>query len=135
VDAMVKEAVQLRDTGQVDKGRAKLDQAYFMAKVAVQNLREGDTLVRELKFTSKEEEYKYELDRNDTHQMLITVLVDQKGGSDAAIQERVSAAGKIRKEAEGMAGKGEYDAAIKKLDDSTRELIKAIRAAGIFIPG
>jgi hypothetical protein len=135
VDAMVKEAVQLRDAGQIEKGRAKLDQAYFMAKVAVQNLREGDTLVRELKFTSKEEEYKYELDRNDTHQMLITVLVDQKGGSDAAVQERVSAAGKIRKEAEGMAGKGEYDAAIKKLDDSTRELIKAIRAAGIFIPG
>lgn len=135
VDTLAKEAVKLRDSGLIDKGRARLDHAYYMAKVAVQNLREGDTLVRELKFASKEEEYNYELDRNDTHSMLITVLVDQKGGSDAATRERVDAAAKIRKEAEGMARKGDFDNAIKRLDDSTRELIKAIRAAGIFIPG
>jgi hypothetical protein len=135
VDSRVKEAVQLRDTGQIDKGRVRLDQAYYMAKVAVQNLREGDTLVRELTFSSKEEEYKYELDRNDTHRMLITVLVEQKGSAGSSTQEQVAKAEKIRKDAEGMAGKGDYDAAIKKLDESTRELIKAIRAGGVFIPG
>ena len=39
-------------------------------------MRSGDTLVRSLNFASKEEEYRYEIDRNDTHQMLIKVLVE-----------------------------------------------------------
>jgi tetratricopeptide (TPR) repeat protein len=138
VDELVKEAVSLRDGGQVDKGRLVLDQAYLTAKLAVQNLRQGDTLVRELKFESKEEEYKYEVDRNDTHQMLIQVLVEGKGpgaSQDPMVADRVKAAEALRKEAEALAAKGDYEGAIKKLDDSTRELVKGIRASGIFIPG
>lgn len=138
VDELVKEAVSLRDGGQVDKGRIVLDQAYLTAKLAVQNLRQGDTLVRELKFESKEEEYKYEVDRNDTHQMLIQVLVEGKGpgaSQDPMVADRVKAAEALRKEAEALAAKGDYEGAIKKLDDSTRELVKGIRASGIFIPG
>lgn len=138
VDELVKEAVSLRDSGQVEKGRVVLDQAYLTAKLAVQNLRQGDTLVRELKFESKEEEYKYELDRNDTHHMLVQVLVEGKGPGaslDPMVVDRVKQAEALRKEAEAMAAKGDYEGAIKKLDDSTRELVKGIRASGIFIPG
>jgi len=138
VDELVKEAVLLRDGGQVEKGRVVLDQAYLTAKLAVQNLRQGDTLVRELKFESKEEEYKYEVDRNDTHQMLIQVLVEGKGpgaSQDPMVADRVKAADALRKEAEALAAKGDFEGAIKKLDDSTRELVKGIRASGIFIPG
>lgn len=138
VEELVKEAVSLRDAGQVEKGRVVLDQAYLTAKLAVQNLRQGDTLVRELKFESKEDEYKYELDRNDTHQMLIQVLVEGKGpgaSQDPMVADRVKQAEALRKEAEALAAKGDYEGAIKKLDDSTRELVKGIRASGIFIPG
>ncbi len=138
VEELVKEAVSLRDAGQVEKGRVVLDQAYLTAKLAVQNLRQGDTLVRELKFESKEDEYKYELDRNDTHQMLIQVLVEGKGpgaSQDPMVADRVKQAEALRKEAEALAAKGDYEGAIKKLDDSTKELVKGIRASGIFIPG
>lgn len=136
VDQLVADAVKQRDAGKIDQGRITLDQAYYTAKVAVQNLRHGDTLVKELKFESKEEEYRYEVDRNDTHQMLITVLVEGKeGGLDPMVRDRVKQAEALRKEAEGLAAKKDFEGAIKKLDDSTRELVKGIRAAGIFIPG
>jgi hypothetical protein len=136
VEQLVAEAVKQRDAGRIDQGRVTLDQAYYTAKVAVQNLRQGDTLVRELKFESKEEEYRYEVDRNDTHQMLIKVLVEGKdGGLDPMIRERVRQAEALRREAEDLASKKDFEGAIKKLDDSTRELVKGIRAAGIFIPG
>jgi hypothetical protein len=136
VDQLVAEAVKQRDAGRIDQGRATLDQAYYTARVAVQNLRQGDTLVRELKFETKEDEYRYEVDRNDTHQMLIKVLVEGKEGTaDSTIRERVKQADALRKEAEALAAKKDFEAAIKKLEDSTRELVKGIRAAGIFIPG
>lgn len=136
VDQLVMEAVAQRDAGKIDQGRVTLDQAYYTAKVAVQNLRHGDTLVRELKFETKEDEYRYEVDRNDTHQMLIKVLVEGKEGTtDAMIRDRVKQADALRKEAEALAAKKDFEGAIKKLEDSTRELVKGIRAAGIFIPG
>lgn len=136
VDQLVMEAVAQRDAGKIDQGRVTLDRAYYTAKVAVQNLRHGDTLVRELKFETKEDEYRYEVDRNDTHQMLIKVLVEGKEGTtDAMIRDRVKQADALRKEAEALATKKDFEGAIKKLEDSTRELVKGIRAAGIFIPG
>jgi hypothetical protein len=41
----------------------------------------------------------------------------------------------LRKTAEEQAAKREFDAAVKTLEESTRELVRAIRAAGVYIPG
>ncbi len=134
VDAMTAEAVKLADAGQLDRGRGKLDQAYLAAKAGIGDLREGDTLVRTLKFESKEEEYRYELDRNDTHQMLVKVLVGERAG-EANFKTGLEQAASLRKKAEEQAGSRDYEGAVKTLEDSTRELVKVIRGAGIYIPG
>lgn len=134
VDVMTGEAVKLADAGQLDRARGKLDQAYLAAKAGIGDLREGDTLVRTLKFESKEEEYRYELDRNDTHQMLVKVLMGERTG-EANVKTGLEQAAALRRKAEQQAGSKDYDGAIKTLEDSTRELVKVIRAAGIYIPG
>jgi hypothetical protein len=134
VDAMTADAVKLADAGQLDRARGKLDQAYLAAKAGIGDLREGDTLVRTLKFESKEEEYRYELDRNDTHQMLVKVLMGEQTG-EANVKAGLGQAATLRKKAEQQAGNKDYEGAIKTLEDSTRELVKVIRAAGIYIPG
>jgi hypothetical protein len=41
----------------------------------------------------------------------------------------------LRGEAEAAAARGELPAAIKGLEDATRELVRAIRAGGLYIPG
>lgn len=138
IDAMTREAVQLAESNNLERARALLDQAYLAAKVGVGGMREGDTLVRSLKFESKEEEYRYELDRNDTHQMLVKVLLEEKRTSasvDAMVKTNMEQALKLRKTADESAAKGDYDSAIKTLEESTRELVKAIRNAGVYIPG
>jgi len=94
--------------------------------------------VRSLSFTSKEEEYRYEIDRNDTHRMLVTVLLQDKRGAagvDAMVERSTLAAAALRKAADEQAARREFDAAVKTLEDSTRELVRAIRAAGVYIPG
>lgn len=112
-----------------------VDQAYLMAKASIGAMRGGDTLVRSLQFASKEEEYHYEVDRNDTHQMLLRVLAQKSAGDAGSGREFVERAAQLRREADAAGKRGDYTQAIRLLEESTRELVKAIRGAGVFIPG
>jgi hypothetical protein len=78
------------------------------------------------------------VDRNDTHHMLVRVLVQEKRPgpqAQAAVEDLVQRAGVLRREAEAKAGGGNFRAAIELLEQSTRELVRAIRGAGLYIPG
>jgi hypothetical protein len=118
---------------QVERASTSVEQGYLLAKAAIGSMRSGDTLVRSLNFGSKEEEYRYEIDRNDTHRMLLTLLLDAAKAERA--QPAMQRAALLRSQAEGAAGSGDHAAAVSILEDSTRELVRAIRAAGIYIPG
>lgn len=139
IDKSVAEAAKLAAAGKYKEGRAELDRAYLVAKAGVSSLRSGDTLVRSLNFASKEEEYQYELDRNDTHNMLIKVLVEEKRATnpmlDKQVETFVTKAKELRSTAEAAAGKKDHAQAVKLLEESTAELVRAIRNAGIYIPG
>jgi hypothetical protein len=95
--------------------------------------------VRSLNFASKEEEYHYEIDRNDTHLMLIKVLVEEKRAANPALDQQVGGfvtkARELRNKAEAAAGHKDHAEAVKLLEESTAELVRAIRNAGIYIPG
>jgi tetratricopeptide (TPR) repeat protein len=128
----------LLEQGKPDDARAALDATYEVVKVSLEGLRGGDTLVRELSFETKRDEYDYELDRNDTHQMLIKVLLAEKLESSpmrASAEKFIVTAGELRSQAEVSAGKKQYEQAIELLEKSTKELIRAIRSAGVYIPG
>ena len=132
------EAKSLFDAGQPVEGRAKLDQALQLLKVNIEGLRGGEELTRSLDFKNKEEEFHYEVDRNDTHQMLVKVFAEDKITNDstrARVQGFVEQATALRAEADALGKGGDFEAAIGKLEESTKELIKAIRSAGLYIPG
>lgn len=134
----LKAAEQLRDQGDFKQARKYIHEAYVAVKLAVSELREGDTLVRSLNFATKEEEYRYELDRNDTHKMLLKLLLKEKVQSEHSrnmVQSFVDKAAELRVTAEAQAAQGDYETAVKTLEQSTRQLVRAIRGAGIFIPG
>lgn len=134
IENLIRDAQRLAGEGKVDAGRAALDRAYLITKAAVSSLRSGDTLVRSLHFATKEEEYRYELDRNDTHQMLVKVLTDGKPRT-AEQQSAVAKAAQLRTQADAAATGADHAAGVMLLEESTRELIRAIRSAGVFIPG
>jgi len=134
IDDLIRDAQRLSGDGKLDEGRVALERAYLLARAAVSSLRGGDTLVRSLHFASKEEEYRYEVDRNDTHQMLIKVLLDGKSRT-AAQQTMMTKALQLRAQADASAAGADHAGAVKLLEESTRELIRAIRSAGVFIPG
>ena len=138
VSAEISEADALMQAGKPDEAMAALDDAYETIKVSLESLRGGDTLVRELNFETKEDEYKYELDRNDTHQMLIKVLLAEKMANSpmrASAEKFIGQAEELRSQAESAADKKKFEDAIGLLEQSTKELIRAIRSAGVYIPG
>jgi tetratricopeptide (TPR) repeat protein len=139
VQRKLAEAKALREQGKPEEGRRLLDEAYAAAKVEIEHLRGGDTLVRSLHFETKEDEYRYELDRNDTHHMLVGVLVKEgrqpSAGVDKLVQQFMDKAKRLREQAEQQAAKGAYEEAIHTLEQSTKEIVRAIRSAGIYIPG
>lgn len=139
IEKSVKEGERFAQAGKYKEGRVELDRAYLVAKAGVSTLRSGDTLVRTLNFANKEEEYHYEIDRNDTHHMLIKVLAEEKRASNPALDQQiekfVSKARDLRTEAETAAKRKDHAQAVKLLEDSTTELVRAIRNAGIYIPG
>lgn len=140
INSIVATADSLVKKGQVDKARSHLDEAYLLVKTGIDNMRNGDVLIRELKFANKEEEYSYELDRNDTHQMLVKLLLENKLANKPEaykqkINSRVDMALEIRKKSESLGSSGDFEAAILELERSTKELVRAIRLGGIFIPG
>lgn len=139
IEADMAQAQQLAAAGRYEQARPWLDKAYLTARVSIEALRRGDTLVRSLNFATPREEYDYELDRNETHRLLITVLLadrrDATGAMPPQMQPFIDKAVVLRREAEAMARGGEHAAALKRLEDATRELVRAIRAGGVYIPG
>jgi HEPN domain-containing protein len=133
------EAERLAQAGHYRDGRVELDKAYLLVKSGIAALRGGDTLVRSLDFASKEEEYHYELDRNDTHKMLVSMLVTEKVMENPELGKRIEPflrkAERLRGEADSAASGRDYEEAVRLLEQSTSEFIKAIRNAGVYIPG
>ena len=135
---LIARADALVGQGDNNGAQVELDKAYHLLKVSIESKRAGQTLVRSLQFESKEEEYLYEVDRNDTHKMLIDLLVDEKSKSDYTRKEIikfVEQANQLSQQADAYARQNEFEAAIELLEQSTRQLVRAIRTAGIYIPG
>jgi hypothetical protein len=137
VEGMIAEAERQAQAGRLPDARRTIDQAYLTVKAAIGSMRGGETVVRSLNFETPADEYHYEIDRNDTHRMLVDMLLKEKrgGSTDAMVDQAVKTSAELRVRAEAEAGRKDHKAAIKTLEDSTRELVKAIRAAGIYIPG
>ncbi|MES2149407.1 MAG: hypothetical protein V4508_06400 [Pseudomonadota bacterium] len=139
IEQQVQGAQALAAGGKLEVGRVQLDQAYLRTRLSIESMRSGDTLVRSLQFASKEEEYRYEVDRNDTHKMLVTLLLAEKRaanpGLEGQVQKYLELAAAARGAADASAARQDWAGAIKLLEDGTRELVRAIRGAGVYIPG
>ncbi|MEW8127028.1 MAG: hypothetical protein AB2749_17705, partial [Candidatus Thiodiazotropha endolucinida] len=124
--------------GKIKEAQIQLDIAYETVKQEVEKLRSGDTLIRSLVFASNEEEYAYELDRNETHFMLVKLLLEDRdinAGTQSVVDEYLAEARRLRKLADKASEDGDFEEGIKKLEESTKQIVRAIRRAGVYIPG
>jgi len=126
------------DRGDYESAVELLNEAYATARGDIRQMRQGQTLTRSLDFATAEEEYDYELGRNESHFLLLQFAMTEKqpaGSVVGRISDNRKAAEKMRKDAEARAAGGAYPEAIGLLNESTELLLKSIRMSGMFIPG
>ena len=134
----MQESQQLVRSGKLVEAIDVIEKTYLSLKLSITKLRDGDTLVRELNFASKEEEYHYETNRNKTHRVLLDILLTDKLKDPKyakLMQKPLEKANQLKQQAEELAKNGDFESAVKILEQSTRQIVRAIRAAGIYIPG
>jgi tetratricopeptide (TPR) repeat protein len=135
---LIARAEALAAEGRLADAKAHLDQAYRASTASLRELRKGDTLVRSLSFETPAEEYAYEVDRNDSHLMLLTLALSQNRPSAGAVKIIESLRMKAvdqRGRGDRQAQDGDHVSAIDTLVQSTATLMKAIRMSGLYIPG
>lgn len=120
--------------GRNEEAALALERAYGFIKGQLVSLRGGETLVRSLHFETAEQEFRYELDRNETFAMLVRMLADPSE-EDRRVAGFLERARSLRGSAEGAAAKGDFAGGTQLMEESTREYQKVIRSAGILIPG
>lgn len=131
------EAAAKYEEGALKEARKMLDVGYEMVKLTVEEMREGDTLVRSLNFANKQEEYEYEFARNDSQQVLVEVLLSKKreeGSLNRMVDMYLDKSKTLRKEAEELADSGDFDKAVDVMEESTQFLHRALRMGGIYVP-
>jgi hypothetical protein len=130
---------KLSEQGNQIQARQLLDQSLVEIKTAIGSMREGETLVRSLNFATAQEEYAYEVDRFDTYQMLLQILVLPKqeltDSQRNQIEQWAEEARRQRDEAGNQSEQGLYKEAIETLEGAGRTLLKAIRRGGVYLPG
>lgn len=134
----IEHAIAMMEKGEVEDARKVVDMVYVNIKTAINEMRSGDTLVRSLHFDTPKDEYLYEVDRNETHSMLVMMFLKEKMQDPetmSRVQKFLDRAEQARKTAEAFAQKGDYEQAVKNYEESTGQIIKAIRSAGFYIPG
>lgn len=131
------EADALAGKGQYADAQAPLEAAYERTRGLIRTMRAGQTLTRSLDFATPEEEYQYELKRNDSLFALLEFAIVEKNPSGRVVerihQNREKARG-VRSGAEAKAKAGDHPGAIAELNSATKVLLQAIRMSGIFVP-
>ncbi len=132
---LLTKAEQVHAAGRVDEASVVLQRAYLLIKESIHKVREGQTLVRALYFATPQEEYDYELQRNDAHLMLLEVLGAKEGVPSSVLQSGRERSDALRLQAREQAGAGDYRQAIDTLEQATEALIRVLRIVGVPIPG
>lgn len=136
VDLKSIEAAKLAEGGRYEAAYEAIDQAYRDMLVVVRAIKNGETVVHELKFETPQEEYQYELDRNRSFEMLLQISIVDSPVSEELSRHYarvVTANDGHRREAAALADAGKFGDAILKLELANRELGKMLRLMGIFV--
>ena len=133
LDSLIASAESRYEDDDLAMANHLMGQAADMVDHALSDARHEDVLLRELSFESLEEEYAYEVQRNESYVMIIDMLQKKTPKSQtsmAFVQKMVDDNARLRKEADGLAERGDYAEGIKLLEKSTDKLSRALRVSG-----
>lgn len=137
INAMVSKAEALANGSDHKNANAVLNDAYKSVVVALNKSLMAETIVYDLKFDTPAAEFKHELARNRSYEELVPLALVQLNTAreSAQLSERyVQQSKTLRDTAQKTAAGGDYQAALKTIQEATSQLQRALRVAGVIVP-
>jgi len=131
---LLQDAELLSGEGDYQTAIVRMSEASTIIERALSVARHRETLMHELTFQTPQEEYAYELRRNESYAMLVRLLDGQSdipsGALDAlkAAQRRNES---VREQAQKSFNRGEVEQAIVTLEKSSEEVARVLRMSGL----
>lgn len=130
----IEKAGKLAAANDYDKANEFLSMALeIIIRVKNSSLKQR-TFSYDLNFETPIDEYQYELSRNDDYLRLIPIAITQKqpsAGVQSLMQRYVEKAKVKRHDAEAQFTQKQYEMAVASLQDSSKDLISALKIAGV----
>ncbi|MBC8211274.1 MAG: hypothetical protein H8E21_09410 [Gammaproteobacteria bacterium] len=105
-------------------GNELLNGAYTLIREALATLREGDTLIQSLDFATPQAEYQYYVEKTQSQQMAIGLLLEMSANSakNAVLNSLLASVRQMLEQAAGLAAEDNYSAAIGLMDKAFSRL-------------
>lgn len=127
-------AKELANSGDYTKANELLSNLLGAVVMKTNSSLKDKTSTYDLNFSSPEEEYSYELARNEEFLRLIPIAIAQKQPSEgmkSLMEKFIEKSSKLRLEAERQLEQQQTEAAIESMQKSTEELSRAIKLSGV----
>lgn len=136
IHSLLDEADALAAKGKHKEANVKLTEAYSLSSSAVAKLRDKETILITLEFETPEDEYNYVVKRNESYESLVKIMIQEKEPDDFKLKKIDGYVEESRSKmanAQELAGKGNFEEAIKVADNATKSLAKALRSLGLMV--
>lgn len=136
VKALMAQAQSNYEDGRYKMAGEQLDRAASSVELGLSQARDKETVVHELVFNSLQDEYAYEVQRNDSYQMLIKLMINEDSVAVSAhsyFQKKVDQNSRLRVQAQALAKNGDFNDALNVIEGATEQLVNALRMGGAGI--
>jgi len=136
IAAQIRKAAKYANEGDYKRANETMMGIVSLLEQSLVAARNSMTLISRLEFSSPADEYSYEIERFNGHQMLVDLLVRERKPSLALkklIDDRLAKSMELKHKAESSAKLGEYEASISLMEEAISEQVRALRIGGLNI--
>ena len=133
LDEIMTKAESAYKDGDLAMANHLMRQAADIVDNALSDARHKDVLLHELTFESLEEEYAYEINRNESYVKLIDIMQKKSAPSQASaayVQKLIEENAKLREQADVLVSEGNLEQGISVMESGTDKLSRALRMSG-----
>ncbi len=137
VNMLIKKSESLYAEGNPKQALEPLSAVADMLEQALSDARKNETIVYALEFETPEDEYKYEMERNENYTLLTNMIISTSPPENKKklplIRMLMNKNEELVVEAEKMFESGEVDSAIELLEKGNKTLVRALRLGGLTL--
>ncbi|GAB4348753.1 MAG: hypothetical protein Kow006_09780 [Gammaproteobacteria bacterium] len=137
IDALIHQAARKAGSGDYRQANRLLASAYQFTVASIARHRKNETVYHALDFETAQDEYRYEQQRYVSHQLLVQMILGEGTVGESSrerLSEHLRSAETLHHRAGEQWRNGEQRRAIETEEQAIRELIRALRIGGVYVP-